>query len=312
MKKLKISFSSILWIISYIACTLGLFFYTREIFDKWQYNPDIMTTNRLISSYEIPMPAITICSPLLARRSKIDFQPIYGNPASYKGDESDKCYPVLAELCSPNWEEGNHRDAFKWELAKECLPSINDTFKSCRVKEIPYSCENEAIQTPTGYINCFTFNSLKTRVINDGIVYNPKNVKQDWTLSDGYAHSRIYHPVRAVRSNRFLFELTLDHEDFTNICFAQWKSYRVLFHRPNEIFSIISRLESSLEFDQTKVIELTAKRITTDESLRFYTPKQRRCYFEGEKLSQLWAHNLLNLLSPVNKFPEVEPSAHLH
>jgi hypothetical protein len=47
--------------------------------------------------------------------------------------------------------------------------------------------------------------------------------------------------------------------------------------------------ENYLRIETFKTIFLTATIKTTDESLRSYTPEQRRCYFEGERKLQFFA-----------------------
>lgn len=59
--------------LTFFIASAGLMIYIRNIFIKWIFNPDIMTTEKLIQSMRIPLPAMTICSPLIARIQKGNF-----------------------------------------------------------------------------------------------------------------------------------------------------------------------------------------------------------------------------------------------
>lgn len=58
--------------------------YITKIFTKWHFNPDIMTTEKLISSSEIPMPAMTVCTPLLGRIENGNFSEILDLVSEWK------------------------------------------------------------------------------------------------------------------------------------------------------------------------------------------------------------------------------------
>lgn len=236
---------------------------------KWQYDPDIMTTERLIPSYDIPMPALTICSQLLVKKYKLDFLKIYLNNSLYRGDENDSCYPPLAELCSSGLGR-SHKKAFQPERLKSCLPTASEVFYSCRMAGKLYDCKN-AISVLSAFVNCFSFNTM-----------NMEDQNQNWTLSDGYINQEVQSPPRATSANSLSFIMPMDHEDKSNICFRNWRSYLVLFHLPNEQFAILHPPETFVELGQSKKIILNAKMTKTGESLRSYTPEQRRCYFDGE------------------------------
>lgn len=44
-----------------------MIFYARGIFIKWNYEPTIVQVIRLKNIREVPLPAMTICSPLMAK-----------------------------------------------------------------------------------------------------------------------------------------------------------------------------------------------------------------------------------------------------
>lgn len=44
-----------------------MLFYARGILMKWMYHPNIVHFKNYMSIREIPLPAVTICSPLVAK-----------------------------------------------------------------------------------------------------------------------------------------------------------------------------------------------------------------------------------------------------
>lgn len=121
-----------LWIFLYLFSFLGLFFYVREIFIKFKFEPDIMVTEKLIPTEMIPSSAITICTPLLTKKRKIDLKPLFKNPSLLSGNESEKCFVPFAGSC---YTESLPKEVTEidYELLDECLPSYDETLTSCLI-----------------------------------------------------------------------------------------------------------------------------------------------------------------------------------
>lgn len=82
MSRLKhtklIFFIKTLRISTFLLSTLCLWFYVREIFVKWKYDPVILKFERTIHSHMVPMPAITVCSPLISSDyAAEEFRPLF-------------------------------------------------------------------------------------------------------------------------------------------------------------------------------------------------------------------------------------------
>jgi hypothetical protein len=68
---------------AYLLLLAGLFINIFEIYDKWANNPDILTQQKSVPTVDIPMPAITICSPLLARKKMVDLVELRDSSKAY-------------------------------------------------------------------------------------------------------------------------------------------------------------------------------------------------------------------------------------
>jgi hypothetical protein len=56
----RIGLTPIVWVLVYLASLSGLAFYIRNVYVKWNIDPDIGINGRLVSTNELPAPAITI------------------------------------------------------------------------------------------------------------------------------------------------------------------------------------------------------------------------------------------------------------
>lgn len=111
LKKKDAKMLKILWTCFFFICVGGLIFYIQGIFVKWIFHPDILTTTKLIPSYQIPLPAITICSPVLSRNDKANLTDLYNLhlnnffTSQNKGRKTaNLCLPTFAHLCDPEWD----------------------------------------------------------------------------------------------------------------------------------------------------------------------------------------------------------------
>lgn len=111
---------------------------------------------------------------------------------------------------------------------------------------------------------------------------NLSNLSQNWSLSGGYVDEKVKYPFRFFKTNRIAFHMAFDNEDKPNICFKYGGTYRVMFHLPNEPPMWDFSVKSIIEMGFLRALDIEAKLKTTHESLRFYTPEQRKCYFEGK------------------------------
>lgn len=293
-------FLKLLWVLIFSLSLVGLFFYISEIYLKWKFNPDIMTTERIVPSYEIPMPAITICSPLLVKKSVIDMRE--KSDLNYTSDDiNQQCYPLYWQSCnmalsiklSEKYSKINFKNPI--QTFSECSHTLEETFSRCWFQRKEVRCEDILNRVITDFGFCFSINmldmgSIFTSDVDDDFkmsyeakaskIFNTKQV--DWNLTDGFKNSSIKFPIRAIKRNQLQFTMSMERADLTNLCISRTKSFGIILHLPNEM-PTAHHPENYVEMDQFKTIQLDAKRFTADESLRKYLPSQRRCLFEGER-----------------------------
>lgn len=75
--------------------------------------------------------------------------------------------------------------------------------------------------------------------------------------------------------------MRLKKSDSENVCFLT--AYTIIPHLPNEIPTEFHHTRFNLHPSESLSIEMQAKSIRSDDSLRRIPPDRRNCYFEGER-----------------------------
>lgn len=109
----------IFWISILFFSLCGFGFYIRSAYIKWQISPDISLTVRERKPEEFPHPAITICSPVFAKSSLVNFTDI---ASPLKAEEPPRVH-TKAEceyaVANYNWCNIGFK-AFIQAIEKEC------------------------------------------------------------------------------------------------------------------------------------------------------------------------------------------------
>jgi amiloride-sensitive sodium channel len=198
---------------------------------------------------------------------------------------------------------------------EKCSPNLVETFLGCSYGGQVNPCEKVMTRVITYKGICYSFNMFGiNQIFNSKIIskdfesYRRKNITKsldpkdplsnvkfdddqdapEWSLEGGYKSDSASFPLRARFSFYKTFYFVIDQEDFPNFCFFRSKSYLFYLHLPNEILTPFHAI-NHLKIDNTQINYLSATLKTTDESLRSYTPEQRRCYFEGERKLKFFA-----------------------
>ncbi|KAG5676564.1 hypothetical protein PVAND_006388 [Polypedilum vanderplanki] len=134
------------------------------------------------------------------------------------------------------------------------------------------------------------FDSYKRKNISSSWLHKTRQVNDDnetiyWTLDSGYIDDSDDSNVIPKEQISKTFSTTIiiiNHIDEENYCPQLGKILKIFFHLPMKFQHFLTeniQLKSVIK----KLMFLNAKLYTSDESLKGYTPKQRQCYFEGEK-----------------------------
>lgn len=306
--------AKICWTLIFFLLFCGLGFFVFEVVKKYRFEPIITEHTRQIYQREIPQAAVTVCSSLFARDEKANLREFLKNPGKkLSAEEQDylaanvqACAPQLSSKVAESCPLANISNLITILKTRNLTP--NETFDICAVGLPETDCNKIFNHVLTDYGFCFSFNLegfhtlFNSDVISDDFkCYERKNISKsfyvetkkyfqiindsdhqvDWNLEKGYfTKSSQTVPVRATPNDKFAFAIDLYDSDFINYCPESGKFYYMFFHMPNEILTPFHAPEY-ISFN--RFIYMESKLHTTDESLRFYSPQKRGCYFEGER-----------------------------
>lgn len=219
----------IFWIIWFFLSLLGLVYYIYISTAKWLVIPDLVLRVSQRSMREFPFPAITLCSPVFAKRSIVDFHITEESSDDFKLYTREECeyiianshwcqYPNLYSIIVHCPEIGSKIDIVK--LMNESSYNVAELFHNHPFRR--FIDNNEEILSPLAQFDkiltdqgfCYTtnlqnhhvlfneeisedFDSYKRNIFvrtTNGYVMEEKLVfpfkdVEQWTLDDGYPTS---------------------------------------------------------------------------------------------------------------------------
>ena len=316
-KILKIS-----WIIVLCASFFGLCFYVKGCYEKLRIKPEILVNEKHIPSFDIPFPAVTICSPLNIKIEHSNLSEIRDDVTQNK-PLSPKAETELARsghVCQTDFL--HFQKIFKNKSYNEDILNtlnvqsnqINDEFVRCAVDELPHKCENVFITSMTEHGYCYTFNMIgynsmfDENLTTEFEIYKRKKITKTWskttdleyhdddkdaadltfTIDQGYLNENYdVQPLRAAKLQSLLFQLKIRKIDVPNICEYHPLTYLVYLHLPVDMPSHLSKFTIA-ELSTYKVCQISAAVKTLDDSLKTFPPEKRGCYFENERKLQFF------------------------
>jgi hypothetical protein len=300
--------SRIFWALAFGCSTVYFVLNATLAYNKWQNEPDIAvkTSQRPLS--EIPMPAITVCSPRFEKWARRDYRigqwDVTQEDVNFRLANMHWCYPPFAESYSR--QSSNRSGESIVELLERKSASIKRTFFACRYKELDTDCSKILNRVLTDSGLCFAFNMQGFDTIFDAkaisrdfhsykrtaVVKSPKSNSKlhqekvddseipQWSVESGFRadHDPDAVPVTASKGRENSLGAFLKKNDQT--C-RNSRTFRYWLHLPNEIPTPFHH-QHQVKLGETEQITLTARMFRADESLRRYLPTVRGCYFEGE------------------------------
>jgi acid-sensing ion channel, other len=136
---------------------------------------------------------------------------------------------------------------------------------------------------------CYTFNMLNYEdLFKEGLssdLQYPKNVpRSNWTIF-GYENNDPYvYPLRVAisgKNNAFIITLKMRKKDVDTACNGA-NGFRLAFHTPDELPRFASYF-LNIPFNVETSILIKPRVMSTSNNLKNYKPKERQCYFNGEK-----------------------------
>jgi amiloride-sensitive sodium channel len=298
-----------LWSIAILLSMCGLTFYIHGIYRKWYIVPDIMTTVKKVSSSQIPLPAITICSSIFPEQIQMSRGPlsmmnnaILGKAYPKLTVEQQNYMAVVMQTCCTKQFIIGARMICTNQSETNVVKLLNaaktmSRFKSCLFRDKTIDCDRMVRPALTEHGICHTFNMQQY-----GAVFNEGSLSEDfeifrseagpslttnssdqdqWTLENGYKNQNdeIY-PIRANKRNTVAFEKI--NEKIRKYCAAMGEGCKLTVHLPNEIPTIFHK-PLYVDMMVSKHFEISAKILKTSSVMHGYRPEVRRCYFEGER-----------------------------
>jgi hypothetical protein len=111
-------------------------------------------------------------------------------------------------------------------------------------------------------------------ISNEKEVFVDDNVKEYWTLENGYSTTI---PYRAIPSSTIKLILSLNESDYAEKCISFIEGFKVIFHLPNEMPTTFHNHDYADISNRRTLITISAKSYSTDPSLSSFPPSKRKC-----------------------------------
>ncbi|XP_039296213.1 pickpocket protein 28 isoform X2 [Nilaparvata lugens] len=287
-------FERVWWMLVILCSFLLSFYLIQELWVKW--NPVIVSfAQKPTSVWEIPFPAVTICSKNKVKQSVFNFTKyVYKNSQGELAEDEIERLSVVGLLCGIHNEVVSQVDKSRIDLLEEVTDHflVNCEWQSNGIFTLCTDFLNfTRIMTDDGY--CFTSNSLSHSDIyhKDGL--NSKYLKllpnaSEWDLENGYKDNyafKDYHPRRAIGPGlefSLIINMVQGESDFDQMCSGDSRGFKVTLHNPAEI-ATVSRQFYNVPINKEVFLAVKPNMMTTSSNLRSYSPERRQCYFAHER-----------------------------
>ncbi|XP_056638388.1 pickpocket protein 28-like [Diorhabda sublineata] len=284
----------ILFCISLFVCTNLII----KTWIKWDQSPVLVSFARSPTPvWQIPFPAISICSETKTKQTVYNFTNAYDryiHNRTNMTDEEMKHFSDSSLICDNHlYTEGDKYANIKTiDYLMSVAPQFEEIFFTCSWTLLNETCYNLFTPIITEEGLCFTFNMLDRSELFRENVYLHSDYMQHgkdsegWTLEKGYPKSAKIEtfPRRALSagfSASLILVLKGHLPDLDYICKGAVQGFKILFHHPAEPPNTKQYFRAPL--NQEIVVSVKPDMMTTSEGLRNYDPHRRQCYFPTEK-----------------------------
>ncbi|CRL06218.1 CLUMA_CG019144, isoform A [Clunio marinus] len=229
----------------------------------------ISIAKSLSPTFEIPFPAVTICSEEKAVKSEIDFAKVLRNSENLTEEESSKLKALL-QVCDFRDRE-NLQDALEVNqmevdivsTLEELANPMDDLFERCRYGSFRFSdCKKLFSKVITDEGICYTFNMLDRKDLF-------KDVYPHRVHGTGY-ESGLYIELKKKKSN------------MNPGCKRGVRGFRLTLHTPIEL-PLMSKDFLYIPFQKLTSIAVNPHMIYSSKDVKDYDPSSRQCYFSNER-----------------------------
>ncbi|XP_063243266.1 pickpocket protein 28-like [Bacillus rossius redtenbacheri] len=282
-----------------LVMLLSLGLCSQQIYNmwlKWTYAPVIVSFDeRSTPVWEIPFPAVTICSETKARQTIFNFTWALFNYDQNMTEDDLKTLTDVALMCDEQYGQGeNFTTEEVIDLFRNVSPSMDQVLKEVRWRNKPELVSDIFTPIVTEEGICFTFNMLDPTEIFTNIAaqYNQKFTQHGkkssgWTLDKGYdALTPLQtYPNRALGAGYnvgLVVMLRSFTEDIDYLCKGAVPGFRVLLHNPAELPRVSQQYLRS-DLNQELVVSVRPHMMVTNQGLQLYSPYVRQCFFPFER-----------------------------
>ncbi|KAL5291213.1 hypothetical protein ACFFRR_010554 [Megaselia abdita] len=283
----------VFWILVFTASIYSCITLTINIWIKWKNNPVIVSfDDKSTPVWQIPFPAVTICSETKALQTKFNFTEVAIKYRTHQKLSNEERFVLdsLLQVCYADYFEklkypsmfGNASEYVK--LLFELGPSFDSTFMHCFWRNNEKTCSESFKYFLTEEGICYTFNSpdqsniYRNESLLNELVFD-RNYKEEiqWSLENGYIESDFkstLFPYRAMGAgakaglNLYLLDVKLNND---MLCRNGQQGFKVILHTPGEI-PRASKQFFQVPLGQRVLMSIKPKIITTSDNLKHYDP----------------------------------------
>lgn len=271
-----------------------------EIYDKRVHKPVMISFAKGLSqTFEIPFPAVTICSENKATGNEIDLAMVLGDDRGNFTDEEILKLKALYQVCDFSDNDRLNLILNQSESRSDVLSTLDELtsplvemFDRCRYGSQKLSkCEKLFSKVITDEGICYTFNMLDAsdlfeEKMDSSLRYPVVGQKSQWFLDKDYESEKLkVYPRRVIGygdKSGLAVELKIKKSELNPGCKRGIRGFRLSLHTPVERPQM-SKQFFSIPFQQQTTLLVKPKMIYSSKDILDYSPKSRQCYFANEK-----------------------------
>ena len=152
----------------FLASAAGIAYFAFQLYTKWAVNPDINVQIVNPPEFEIPFPAITICSPVFSKHQMANYNDYMKNIAhlmpvnlssaqqNYLAANTHWCAPNVGGYILEKCPDRTELNIVK--LLGESSLTSDELLVSCYLRNYMVECQKIFTRVLTDYGFCYTFN----------------------------------------------------------------------------------------------------------------------------------------------------------
>ncbi|XP_077285517.1 pickpocket protein 28-like [Arctopsyche grandis] len=271
-----------------------------KVWLKWYQSPVIVSfAESSTPVWQIPFPAVTICSETRVRQSVFNYTDAYHKTRTKKNvsftEEEYFKMEAASLLCRNIVKNGSdivNRTTI--DYLKEFGQSFNEMFNKCEWKKKDIDCKElfRPVFTESG--QCYTFNILDAEeLFRKKVIYNDLHSFENGTKSDGWTMDRGYpgnlsantYPERGTTSGAdgsLTVVLKTYYKDIDYLCATSLQGFKISLHAPSD-FPRVSQQYFMVPLQQDLIAAIKPNMIITSKGLRGYDPQRRKCFMTVER-----------------------------